>query len=255
MLMISKVGCLGVAIALALAPSAWAADDSKTPRIVIVGSGRAMTPPDLAELGFTIRGEGPKPDSATLDLVNKRTAIESSLTGITATSLQVTTGEMHIREVRSNACTGDNDDGGHPHLSVGDCAVQGYVAELEMTVRLSPPSQAGTAAGLIARQGGAGVHASSFSLRDPRDAQSRATAAALQDARMRAQAIAAGTGVKLGAIISVQDEQAATAIEDIVVTGASAVKMQAARAPIQVDLRPEPISTEVRLVVTYGIGP
>ncbi|MDB5712018.1 MAG: hypothetical protein JWL96_4088 [Sphingomonas bacterium] len=49
---------------LATATPAFAAPGDAPPRITVGGSGQVFTPPDLATIGYTVRGEGATSDAA-----------------------------------------------------------------------------------------------------------------------------------------------------------------------------------------------
>ncbi len=90
-----------------------------------------------------------------------------------------------------------------PRLSTGACAILGYAATLPVNLRTHDIADAGTAVGLIGRLGGSNVHVEGFSLADANEARRRAMATALDDARAQAEALAAGTKIKLGQILSI----------------------------------------------------
>jgi uncharacterized protein YggE len=91
----------------------------------------------------------------------------------------VNTGELSIVEERDKACDDDDDQ---PRLSTGACAVRGYIATLEGSVRISPVKDAGTALSLATRLGASNSQLSNYSLRDPSNARRQAEAAAIADA-------------------------------------------------------------------------
>ncbi|MDB5712017.1 MAG: hypothetical protein JWL96_4087, partial [Sphingomonas bacterium] len=107
--------------------------------------------------------------------------------------------QVSVREVRSRECQPGY---GAPTLSTGACAIIGYVAELSVSVRTTLPKQAGTIVGLLGHEGASNPSLGGFALADPGAAQRRAIAAALDDAHRKAEAIAAGTGVKVGRLVS-----------------------------------------------------
>jgi uncharacterized protein YggE len=231
------------------------ADTTPPPRIMVTGSGSVFTPPDLAVITYRVHGEGQTSDDAVGALVAKRKAVDAGMRGLVEEPARG--GEISIRDVRSRDCSASNY--GQPQLSTGACAIIGYVADLQLEIRTRNVAKAATAAGLIGRLGGSDPRVAAFILADPRPAQRRAMAAALADAKVRAQAIADGAGVRLGPIQSVSDGNRIETPEEIVVTASAPPPPPPppppVYAPITVDVTPRPIETEARANVVYQIMP
>jgi uncharacterized protein YggE len=108
--------------------------------------------------------------------------------------------------------------------------------------------------GLAGREGAFDPKIESFGLADDSRARKQAIAAALTDARAKAEAIASGSNARLGPVLSVSldgasDDRAMSA-QDIVVSG-SRIRMQ--NAPVTVKVDPGPVETTARVTVTYAI--
>lgn len=256
--MISKgkvgIGCLVLA---GLATNLEAAGPDTLRQIVVIGHGSVSVPPDTTTLSFHLRGEGATSDEAVRSLVAKRAQVDRNLASIGVAQASTRTDKLSIEPVRGKDCdAGDNDDsGGKPRLSEGPCAVRGYIAGLGFSIMM-PPKNVGTAAGLVGRAGADTVSVEDFDLRDDSEARRKAIAVALLDARAQAEAIAAGSGEPLGALLSVSDVAArAFAANDIVVTAerASAPAI-VAPPPVVVDLAPKTVERSADLTVTYAIG-
>lgn len=194
--------------------------------ITIAASGRIETPPDIATLSLSIRGEGKTPDAATTALAGKQKAILAGLQGLDP-KLIVRTGTVSIREVRTGRCAGgmlpleissdsmttmaDKLELAADALETeagslsdkGPCRLVGTLAEISAEVVLGSVKQAGTAIGLAGRLGAANAGLDGFGLRDPAAATRRAIADAIANARADAQTIAAASGAMLGPLISV----------------------------------------------------
>lgn len=239
--------------AIGVSASALAAPSAEPPHIVVVGHGTIKTDPDVASLTFSIRGEGATSDAAASELVRKRTAISDGLAKLLGEDVAVNTGELSIKEVRDKACDRDDEQ---PRLSTGACAIRGYVANVDASLRISPVKDAGTALSLASRLGASNPQLNDFSLHSPSDAQRRAEAAAIQDAHSRALGIAAASGSQLGSLISVEDREARNSGSmDIIVTAQRRIGPPAIVAPpIVIDLKPRPIETTATLTVTYAVG-
>jgi uncharacterized protein YggE len=139
-------------------------------------------------------------------------------------------------------------------LSQGACSVVGYLATMRVNLVTTAVSKSGTAVGLAARLGASDPRLDGFDLAKPADARMRATAAAMVDAKARAQQLATAAGIRLGEIVSVTD-QSREGDEDIVVTASMVAPPTVAAPPIQIDINPSPIETQQQVFVTYAIAP
>ena len=249
--MLRSTSVFALAVTVALAPSTAATPEGR-PRIVVAGHGSIMSDPEMASLTFTVRGEGATSDDAARELVRKREAISEGLVKLLGPTALVSTGGLSIKEARDRSCDREDDQ---PKLSSGPCAIRGYVASMEGSLKISPVKDAGTALSLATRLGGSNPQLGNFALRDTTSARRQAEAAAIEDAHARAVGIAAATGARLGSLISVEDQAARSADEDIVVTAMRANAPQVmAPPPVAIKLKPEPIETTATLVVTYAVG-
>lgn len=238
---------------LATTTPALAAPDAAPPHITVGGSGQVFTPPDLATISYTVRGEGVTSDDAVAQMVAKRAKIDAGLALFK--QIEARASQVSVREVRAREC---QQNYGAPTLSTGACTVIGYVAELSVTVRTTLPKQAGTIIGLVGRQGASNPGLGGFALSDPGAAQRRAIAAALDDARRKAEAIAAGTNVKVGRLITISSGNGYNPVEvqdGIREMSAPPPPPPPPPPPIAVDLTPQPISTSASVTVTYEVAP
>lgn len=250
---VTLIACLG--LALPAATAAQAAEDPQ-PRIIVSGAGTVSTAPDRAGISYNVHGEGTTSDEAVTAMVAKRKAIDGGLASFAAKP-QARASQVVIAEVRGRDCNRNNY--GTPRLSTGECAIIGYTADLTMDVQTDAVKEAGTIVGLIGRLGGTGPRIERFFLASDTDARKRATAEALADAKRQAEAIAAGTGVQLGRLLSASNTSynGAPAYDEIRL-GARAVAAPPPPPPpppIPVDLTPRPIETQVRVQVVYAIAP
>ena len=251
-MMIEYSGLLAVGLMLAAPVQAQEAG-ARQRTIVVEGTGQVMTPPDLTSIRFTVRGEGTTADAATKALVAKQKAIVDGVTGVLKNSAQVETGTVNIAVTRAGECRISNYNSA-ASLSTGPCAIAGYVATLSTTVRSKDVADAATAVGLAGRLGAENASVQSYELNNTEEARTRATAKAMDDARAQAQAIAGGSHVTLGDILSVRNGAARIAYNDIVVTEAHAPPAPPPPPPVAIKTTPAPIETTVRLQVIYAIS-
>lgn len=209
------------------------------------------TPPDMATLTFTVRGEGTTPDAATSAMAALQKAVIRGVRSLDRT-LEVQTGSVMIAETRSAGCRDDYDRG--KQLSTGACAVTGRVASTSTTIILHSVKDAGTAVGLAGRLGASDASVEHFGLSDDADASRRALASAFAQAHARAQAIATASGAKLGPVLSVSDSYNTIVRNSYeVVDSISAQDIGRLAEPVVVDISPKPVETTMRLTVIFAI--
>jgi uncharacterized protein YggE len=220
-------------------------------RIEVTGYGEVKYVPDVASITYTIRGEGQTSDDAVRALTQSGARIEAELS-IIDRAAEPHTSEVRIAVVRSTDCK--EQEYGPPQLSAGACAIVGYVATQQVTLRTSAVKDAGTMVGLIGRAGGLNPRIDSFTVRDSRPQQQRAVAAAVADAEAKAIAIATASHVRLGPILNISSGPRNDA-QQVVVTGRLAAVPPAPPPPppVPVKVTPELLTTTSYISVTYEI--
>lgn len=226
------------------------------PKIVVTGYGEVMTPPDLAIISYTARGEGSTSDEAVHSMTAQSAKIETELRKIDLTA-EPRTDEVKVVPVRSNDCGEQDYDS--PQMSKGACTILGYVATQSVTVRTIAVKDAGTMVGLVGRGGAFDAQIRNFGLRDARLAQQQAIDSALSNATTKATAIAAASHVALGPILSINTNEQQTGGYIIVTAQKRAASPSLAIAsppppPVPITINPELITTRANLTVTYMIG-
>lgn len=239
---------------LVVAPSAAFAQQTPPQRTIVVqGHGTTKTKPNVATISFSIHGEGQSADAAASDLAAKQKAVLVGIGALFDGAMAVETGNVQVQATRAGNC---NINRYSPaQLATGDCLITGYVASLDTTIRTAKIEDAATATGLAGRLGAIDASVRGYDLQNDADARKQATRAALADARDQAEAIAQGSGVTLGDVITVSSPTASP-VEDIVVTGARAVSAPPPPPPpppVRIDTSPAPIETNVTLNVVFAI--
>lgn len=240
---------------LLLSSGAAAAQDSndRAPVIQVVGVGTVSTKPDVANIVYWVTGEGRTADEASAALAAKNKAIAGALAALLGRETMLSSGEVSVTEARSPDCQ----RGGNPQarLSEGPCAVTGYIANLQGNVRTGAVDKAGTAAGLAARLGARDARLQGFQLGDPGEAQRRATAAAIANARVKAEAMAAGAGVRLGDLLALNDQNAGNEIRIVANDVGDLPSPRLGLAPaVEIAVSPRPIETQARIFARYAIA-
>lgn len=240
----------------AVAPPAMAAE-VQPPTIAVIGSGRVERLADYALLNFNLRGEGATAPEAVRALAAVQAKVDASLPRLPGKPTTETRSfTLQIREVRGKGC----ENRGYPPMTAGDCAVVGVIATQGFQLRVTPAAKAGDAASLVAQIGGFDVNAVGGGVSDEKALEDAAMRDAVADAKRQAELLAAASGVKLGPIIRVQDNQA----NSVVVTGYANNAPPPPAPPLPVppvslasplNYTPQPITRTARVMVTYGIEP
>lgn len=243
----------GVAVATAVAVAQYSpvAVTSDSPRIIVQGESSVMTVPNLARLSYNVRGEGRTSDEAVSNLVAKTAAIENALRSMDP-SVDLHSESVRVETVRGTDCK-ENDYNERAVVSTGVCAIEGFVATQDFGARTSQVDNAGTMVGFAARRGASDPRIQDFDVADTGAAKRQAIAGALAEARTKAEAIAAASGIRLGEILSVSLDGAEA--NEIVVTGSRMRSPAAERdEPITISITPEPVETTARVTVSYAIA-
>ncbi len=251
-IVMKRTGLLLLGPAILATPFQQVSAQSTQSRVVVEGNGSVLTQPDLANIAFTVRGEGRSNDEAVAVLVVTRKAIESAVLGLGPGS-ELRDGKLELQIVRGSDCKNGDDDA--PRLSIGPCTINGYIAELPETVRTSAVNDAGTLAGLIGRLKGQNARVTAYELSQPAIASRSALTKAIANARATAETMAQAGSVKLGRVLSISNSYENSGADEVVVTAHRKIPAPALMMtpPIVVSLKPEPIETSARVVVTYEI--
>jgi len=223
------------------------------PRIVVNGYGEVQTPPNIARFSYEVRGEGRTSDDALKALVATAARVENGLLALDP-AIQPKSGNLSVVGVRGSDCKIERYDD-TPRLSTGSCAVVGYLAKQTYSARTEKVADVGTMVGFAGRNGASEPEMTGFELADTRPAKDKAIAAALADARAKAEALARGSGVALGPMITASLDGARDEEDEaIVVTGSRLVRPELdAPKPVTVSVAPRPIETNARVTVTYAV--
>ena len=246
---------VGFGLALLSVGGAVAQEPPHPHVIQVTGVGTVATAPDLAVIDYWAAGEGKTPDDATNALVARQKAILAGITGLLQGSARITNGSLSVIAVRGPDCRDANGYNPQPKLEQGPCAVAGYLATIQGTIRTSQVDKAGTAVGLVSRLGARDARLQSFQLADRQAAYSAAMERAIADAKRQAATIAHAAGEKLGPIVMVRDQNFQPA-EDI---GIIALRAPAPPppplAPVEIGINPQPIETRAQVFVSFAIAP
>lgn len=203
-----------------------------------------------------MHGEGRTPDTASAALAAKNKAIGDGLRRLLGADTEITGSDATVAEVRAPECDARQNYDSRPRLSEGACAVIGHIASLRGLVKTAAVDKAATAVGLAARLGARNTQLQGFELSDHSAARQRATAAAIVDARTRAEVLANGAGVRLGELLTLSDPNGPS---DDVTFRVMGVRRRVEdigdfAPPVAIDIKPRPIETQMRVNARYAIA-
>ena len=230
---------------------------TEAPQVAVDGMGIVKTEPDVATISFSLRGEGVTSDLASSNLVARSSSVERALLSVDP-AIDRHDSDLKIVAIRGAACKdGSDDDNGNrtAQMSIGSCAIIGYRASKDATVKTSKISDAGTMVGLASRQGALNASIEDFALRDTHIVERQALSQAFADAFAKAQTLAAAGHFRVGKILSASTD--GTRGSDIVVTAGrrDVPAMVMAPPPVPISLTPQPVLTTATVHVTYAIEP
>ncbi|MGH1464174.1 MAG: SIMPL domain-containing protein [Cognatishimia sp.] len=163
-------------------------------QIVVQGRGSVEQAPDMAIISLGARFQAHTAREA-LDEVNKRTqAALDIMTELGVAPRDMQTGNLQLSPLW---------DHGANHNEVA--RIRGYEARNQVTLRLRDLSVLGRALDQIVSEGANVFNGLRFAMQDPSVAMSDARKLAVQDARDKAALYAEAAGVKLGAIVSIDE--------------------------------------------------
>ena len=225
------------------------ATDPRT--IDVSGNGKVTLPPDTANIHYWARGEGKTSDDATRAMADSQGRIESGLKAFLGAGSQITNNDLVVIEVRDPNCKVES---GRAALSEGQCAIIGYLAQIQTDVRTSNVAKAGTAVGLAGRLGARDARLQSFELRDTAKAREEAMARAVSDARAQAQVLAAAAGGRVGRALRIQyGSYGYTPM----VKGTKFASVPPAPPPppppVEVDMKPRPEEISANVNISYEL--
>ena len=232
---------LGLAACNGALPSQAAAPGQQTTGpaaggITVVGQGMSYGQPDQATVIVGVDtfaptvAEATSQNQATLDGV--MAALEAA--GIAAEDIQTTNYSLYAEQIY-----GDR----------GPEGIAGYRISNQVNVKIRDIALVGDVLAAVTEAGANAIYGVNFSVADPAALEAEARAAAMDDARKRAESLAELGGVALGDI-QVISEVVGTPVMPLGMGGGGFAMEQAASAP---GISPGQLSYQVQVQVTYGI--
>lgn len=236
--LLGLLGLLGLGLA---APGAATAGEQPPPRIVVLGSGRIETPPDMVELGFAVEHTAPTAEGARKAAAASGRKVLDALTEAAGTDARVETVGYTLNPVYR-----PNPEPRHAKKPVPP-EIVAYTAVHQISAESRRVEAVGTMIDAAIRAGAARIRNLNFTLRDPASAQDDALAAAGADAARQAKAVATSLGVRITKVLEASVERGGRPVY------ASHARMAMAESNADTPVAPGVVTTEARVHVTYGI--
>jgi uncharacterized protein len=223
----------GLLLAGPAAPAA--AQQDPGPLVTVVGDGRVLVQPDVAQVGFGVEATGTLLDATQADVSTRTQAVIDTLLARGVAREDIRTARLGVNPVYDQR---DN------------TRLQGYRVTNSVQVRLRDLEQVGPIIDAATAAGANRVDGIAFQVSDPAPYQDQARAAAMANARAKADQLAALSNLRVVAVSSIV-EAGATPPQPRAVTARAEAAPAAAPAPPV-----EPGQQEIRtqLTVTFVMG-
>lgn len=169
--------------------------------ISVTGEGEAFAIPDVATFNFTVSADAASVSAAQSQVTERMDTILAGLTdmGIEERDIKTTNYSVWPKYVYDQAiCT-------NSFCPPSRQRQDGYTANHSVSIKVRNTESAGEALALAGEGGATGLSGISFTLDDPDKVIEEARAAAIEDARGKAETLSESLGVKLVRVVSFQD--------------------------------------------------
>ncbi len=199
---ISIVGVLAI-LALFLFAETWATVEGmghvkigETPTITVSGTGKASTPPTIAEVSFTVEERASTEQEAQALATKKTDAALASLKQLGIEDKDVkTTGYQIYPQYETPNCK--------PGVPCPQSTkISSYQVSQSVDVKVRDTNKAGEVLKALGTAGVQNVSGPNFTVDEPTAVQAEARGKAIEDARQKAQLLANQLGVRLGTVVS-----------------------------------------------------
>lgn len=235
---------IGVMTAVALAPSfgstsTRAADPTTTPAehtISVTGDGLVLIKPDVADLSLGVTIQRPKAKDAAQAAADAMSKVVDALKAEGIADVDIQTANLSLSPTYD--------------YSTNKQVLTGFEADNIVTVTVRDLTKAGETVDAAVQAGATSVNGITFRVNDPTAVQAQARAAAMKDAKTKADALAQAAGVNITGVQSIS-EVSSPVPTPVTFDTRAAAGMPAASVPTPV--QPGNIEVDVSVTVTYLI--
>jgi uncharacterized protein YggE len=183
---------MALALAIGIAPQPAAAQTLPPRIITMAGHGEVRATPDTAMLSAGVSTQGATAAAALAANNGRMQAVLAALKKQGVPDKDVQTANFSVSPQYANA------SGEAPRIT-------GYQANNQVEVRLEDVGKLGTALDAVVTAGANQMNGVNFSIRNDADLLAQARAAAVTEARLKAETFAKAAGVSLGSILSISE--------------------------------------------------
>ncbi len=171
--------------------------------ISVTATGETYATPDLAELSFTITKEDKEVSKAQTYVTNKMNEVLALLEKSGVNKKDVTTTSLSANpkyEWHNGICSTNG------YCGEGKQVLVGYEASHSVSVRIHDLDKSGEILQLLGTADVTNISGPNFTFEDPEAAKNSAREEAIQKARIKAKSMAKAMGVRLGKIVSFNED-------------------------------------------------
>jgi uncharacterized protein YggE len=219
-----------------LVPATGALAQTAADRPVIVTDGRAVLErsPDVAWVSIAAETRAAEPSAAQQGAASAMTAVRTALAGARIAEDAIRTTGYSLRP--------DVERAG------GRTRVIGYIARNQIEVRVEDLDRIGPVIDAAGASGASSMSGLRFDLTNRAEVEREALRLAVEDARARAEAMAAGAGVQLGPIVRIDEQR-----QGPPVAYQRDVMMMQASAPVETPISAGTIEVSAQVTLTVQI--
>ena len=184
---------LGLILLFSGVGSRAAAEDQnyKERTVRVQGEGKVTAVPDQAQLEFEVRAEAVKLDEASVQAKSRMAEVLKSVKSFNIASKDIQTVRYDVQPKYKY-----DKDG-------GEAKQVGFIVSNRLRVVLKNVDQAGKALEAVTKAGVSQIEGPSFGFSDPSQMEIDALKAAVDNARLKAEALAQSAGASLGKVLSI----------------------------------------------------
>ena len=205
------------------------------PTLNVSATGQADAAPDRATVSAGVVQQGTTAREAMFSNATLMTAVFDELDAVGISKSNITTSQLSLRPQY------DRRDRNQP-------TIKGYEARNTVTVKSDDIDQVGPMIDALVRAGVNNINQVQFTVKDPKDALKKAREDAIREAREKAKSMADAAGVKLGPLLSMNENSYGGGPQPILVRAAASYS---AEASTPISAGDQTLSVSVNL--SYGI--
>ncbi|MCH2093753.1 MAG: SIMPL domain-containing protein [Rhodobacteraceae bacterium] len=214
---------------------AWADTHAASPRISVVGEGRAAAIPDMASISFGVATRAKDAGAAMSATSAKIEAVIVTLQGYGLERRDVQTSSLSVTTVYETRPSGQ-----------AQPAIAGYEARNTLTVRVRDLDILGDVLDAVLSAGVNEMYGLQFGLQDPEPVLEKARRNAVADAQRRASAFADAAGLTLGAVLTMTEAGASSPRFEVAAMSARASSVPVAEGEAEMI---------ARITIVYDLTP